>query len=64
MTLYLTSLKLRRNTKPQRVRTNKRILGTNIQEQLEIIDSREEFGLRRSILSLAQKIRMIVFYLL
>ena len=37
-------MKLRRNTKPQRVRTNKRILGTSIQERPAIIDSREEFG--------------------
>ena len=37
-------MKLRRNTKPQRVRTNRRILGTSIQERPAIIDSREEFG--------------------
>ena len=37
-------MKLRRNTKPKRVRTNKRILGTSIQERPAIIDSREEFG--------------------
>lgn len=37
-------MKLRRNTKAQRVRTNRRILGTSIQERPAIIDSREEFG--------------------
>lgn len=37
-------MKLRRNTKPQRVRTNRRILGTSIEERSAIIESREEFG--------------------
>lgn len=37
-------MKLRRNTKPQRVRTNRRILGTSIQERPTSIDCREEFG--------------------
>lgn len=37
-------MKLRRNTKSKRVRTNRRILGTSITERPEVIDSREEFG--------------------
>lgn len=37
-------MKLRRNTKPKRVRTNRRILGTSIKERPASIDSREEFG--------------------
>lgn len=37
-------MKLRRNTKPQRVRTNRRILGTSIEERPASIESREEFG--------------------
>ncbi|GAA3653845.1 IS30 family transposase [Asaccharospora irregularis] len=38
------SFKLRRNTKPSRVRKNKRILGSSISERPNEIDSREEFG--------------------
>lgn len=37
-------MKLRRNTKPKRVRTNRRILGTSIKERPASIDTREEFG--------------------
>lgn len=37
-------MKLRRNTKPQRVRSNKRKLGTSIEERPEHIITREEFG--------------------
>ena len=37
-------MKVRRNTKPQRNRTNRRILGTCIEERPASIDSREEFG--------------------
>lgn len=37
-------MKLRRNTKPQRVRSNKRKLGTSIEERPEHILTREEFG--------------------
>jgi IS30 family transposase len=36
--------KLRRNTKPKKVRENKRILGTSIEERPEIIKNRLEFG--------------------
>ncbi|WP_410495705.1 IS30 family transposase [Cellulosilyticum sp. ST5] len=37
-------MKFRRNTKPQRNRINRRILGTSIEERPVSIDSREEFG--------------------
>ncbi len=37
-------IKLRRNTKPKRVRTNKRKLGTSIEERPEHILTRQEFG--------------------
>lgn len=37
-------MKLRRNTKPRRVQTNKRKLGTSIEERPEAILKREEFG--------------------
>lgn len=37
-------LKLRRNTKPEKVRKNKKNLGRSIEERPEAIDSREEFG--------------------
>lgn len=37
-------IKLRRNTKPARVRTHKRILGKSIEDRSESIDTREEFG--------------------
>ena len=37
-------MKLRRNTKPRRVQTNKRKLGTSIEERPEAILTREEFG--------------------
>ena len=37
-------MKLRRNTKPKFVRTNKRILGNSIDNRPKIIDSRIEFG--------------------
>lgn len=37
-------IKLRRNTKPLRIRTNRRILGTSIKERPISINSREEFG--------------------
>lgn len=37
-------MKLRRNTKSQRVKANKRVLGTSIQDRPESINSREEFG--------------------
>ena len=37
-------MKPRRNTKSQRIRTNRRILGTSIQERSATIDFREEFG--------------------
>lgn len=37
-------MKLRRNTKPQRNRKNRRILGTSIEERPASIDSRGEFG--------------------
>lgn len=37
-------MKLRRNTKSQRVRSNKRKLGTSIEERPEHILTREEFG--------------------
>ena len=37
-------LKLRRNTKPEKVRKNKKHLGRSIEERPESIQSREEFG--------------------
>ena len=37
-------LKMRRNTKKQRVRANKKSLGTSIEKRPVFIDSREEFG--------------------
>lgn len=37
-------MKLRRNTKPKRVQTNKYKLGTSIEERLQSILTREEFG--------------------
>lgn len=37
-------MKLRRNTKPQRNRINRHILGTSIEERPASIDSREEFS--------------------
>lgn len=37
-------LKLRRNTKPKRVKNHKKVLGKSIQERPSEIDSREEFG--------------------
>lgn len=36
-------MKLRRNTKSKRVRTNKRKLGTSITERPEHVETREEF---------------------
>jgi transposase, IS30 family len=37
-------MKLRRNTKPERIRKNKKKLGTSIEERPEEIKTREEFG--------------------
>lgn len=37
-------LKLRRNTKSSKSRSNKKILGTSIEERPESIETREEFG--------------------
>lgn len=37
-------MKLRRNTKPKRAKTNKRKLGISIEERLKATLTREEFG--------------------